>query len=201
MKEGEACKLISVEPKQHFTQPPPRYSEASIVKKWKNRYRSTINLCNNYSVYKIVSTFHWIAKGLFQAAAVKSYYILETFFQRCVEYDFTAQMEEKLDLISNGHADWKKELGHFWVPFFGHVNSVKQMTHDEVFSGIHDLVIDWFVQKKKKRGEYEMPCLLGGILKLNFGKPGCSLDVLTILNATIQKKLQVVTTIQNIQKV
>lgn len=76
---------------------------------------------------------------------------LETFFQRCIEYNFTAQMEEKLDLISNGRADWKKELGYFWVPFFNLVNSVKQMTHDEIFSGIHSLVVDWFCSEEGKK--------------------------------------------------
>lgn len=82
-------------------------------------------------------------------------------------------MQEKLDLISNGRADWKKELGCFWVPFFSLVNSVKQITHDEIFSGINDLVVNWYWSEEgKEEIGKKCPAYSDGILKLNFGKAG-----------------------------
>ncbi|MGL9725566.1 MAG: type I DNA topoisomerase [Wolbachia sp.] len=175
MKEGENCKLISVKPKQHFTQPSPRYSEASIVKKMEeisigrpSTYATIISVLQDRE-YVTLDNKRFIPSSRGKIVTI----FLETFFQRCIEYDFTAQMEEKLDLISNGHADWKKELGYFWVPFFSLVNSVKQMTHDEIFSGIHSLVVDWFCSEEGKEeiGKKCSDCS-DGILKLNFGKIG-----------------------------
>ncbi|BAP00478.1 type I DNA topoisomerase [Wolbachia endosymbiont of Cimex lectularius] len=175
MKEGEACKLISVDPKQHFTQPPPRYSEASIVKKMEeigigrpSTYAAIISVLQDRE-YVTLDNKRFIPSSRGKIVTI----FLETFFQRCIEYNFTAQMEEKLDLISNGRADWKKELGYFWVPFFNHVNSVKQMTHDEIFSGIYSLVVDWFCSEEgKEEIGKKCPDCSDGILKLNFGRAG-----------------------------
>ncbi|QKX01519.1 type I DNA topoisomerase [Wolbachia endosymbiont of Cruorifilaria tuberocauda] len=181
MKEGEICKIISVDQKQHFTQPPLRYSEASIVKKMEeigigrpSTYAIIISVLQNRE-YVTLNNKRFIPSSRGKIVTI----FLETFFRRYIEYDFTAQMEEKLDLISNGHADWKKELSYFWVPFFNLVNSVKQMTHDEIFNGIHDFAVDWFCSGKRKNeiGK-KCPNCSGGILKLNFGKAsvflGCS---------------------------
>ncbi|WP_395463046.1 type I DNA topoisomerase [Wolbachia endosymbiont of Cantharis cryptica] len=175
MKEGEACKLISVDPKQHFTQPPPRYSEASIVKKMEeigigrpSTYATIISVLQDRE-YVTLDNKRFIPSSRGKMVTI----FLKSFFHRYVEYDFTALMEEKLDLISNGNEDWKKELSHFWVPFFDNVSSVKKMTHDEVFSGIHDLVIDWFCSEEgKKYVGTKCPVCSDGILKLNFGRSG-----------------------------
>lgn len=175
MNEGEACKLISTHPKQHFTQPPPRYSEASIVKKMEeigigrpSTYGTIISVLQDRE-YVTLDNKRFIPSSRGKIVTI----FLKVFFHNCIEYDFTAQMEEKLDLISNGDADWKKELSHFWVPFFAHVNSVKQMTHDEVFNGIRDLIIDCFCSEEGKE-EIGKKCLncSDGILKLNFGRTG-----------------------------
>ncbi|MCV3769712.1 MAG: DNA topoisomerase, partial [Wolbachia pipientis] len=175
MKIGETCKLISVDSKQHFTQPPLRYNEASIVKKMEeigigrpSTYTIIISVLQNRG-YVILDNKRFIPSSRGKIVTI----FLETFFRKCIEYNFTAQMEEKLDLISNGCADWKKELSHFWVPFFNLVNSVKQMTHDEIFNGIHDLIVDWFYLKKEKKeiGKKCSSCS-DGTLKLNFGKAG-----------------------------
>lgn len=175
MKEGEGCKLVSVDPKQHFTQPPPRYSEASIVKKMEeigigrpSTYGTIISVLQDRG-YATLDNKRFIPSSRGKIVTI----FLKTFFHIYVGYDFTALMEEKLDLISNGHADWKEELSNFWIPFFGHVNSVKQMTHDEIFSGIHDLIIDCFCSEEgKKAVDQKCPDCSGGILKLNFGRTG-----------------------------
>ncbi|QKX02550.1 type I DNA topoisomerase [Wolbachia endosymbiont of Dirofilaria (Dirofilaria) immitis] len=175
MKEGEVCKLISINSKQHFTQPPLRYSEASIIKKMEeigigrpSTYAIIISVLQNRE-YVTLDNKRFIPSSRGKIVTI----FLETFFQHCIEYDFTAQMEEKLDLISNGRTDWKKELSYFWVPFFNLVNSVKQMTHEEIFNGIHDLVVDWFCSEKGKK-EIGRKCsgCSNGTLKLNFGKAG-----------------------------
>ncbi|WP_025264359.1 type I DNA topoisomerase [Wolbachia endosymbiont of Onchocerca volvulus] len=175
MKEGETCKLISVDLKQHFTQPPLRYSEASIVKKMEeigigrpSTYAIIISVLQDRK-YVAMNNKRFIPSSRGKIVTI----FLETFFQHCIEYNFTAQMEEKLDLISNGRADWKKELSYFWIPFFNLVNSVKQMTHDEIFDGIHDLVVDWFCSEEEKE-EIDKKCsnCSDGSLKLNFGKAG-----------------------------
>ncbi|MDD9331658.1 MAG: type I DNA topoisomerase [Wolbachia sp.] len=175
MKEGEACKLISVTPKQHFTQPPPRYSEASIVKKMEeigigrpSTYATIISVLQDREYVKFGNK-RFVPSNRGKIVTI----FLKTFFHRCVEYGFTAQMEEKLDSISNGHADWKEELSHFWLPFFDHVNSVNQMTHDEVLNGIHDLIIDCFCPEEEKQNtEKKCPTCPNGILKLNVGRNG-----------------------------
>ena len=175
MKEGEACKLISTDPKQHFTQPPPRYSEASIVKKMEeigigrpSTYGTIISVLQDRG-YVTLENKRFIPSSRGKIVTI----FLKTFFHICVGYDFTALMEEKLDLISNGGADWKEELGHFWEPFFAHVNSIKQMTHDEVFNSIHDLIIDCFCSEEgKKAVDQKCPECADGILKLNFGRTG-----------------------------
>ncbi|AAW70629.1 type I DNA topoisomerase [Wolbachia endosymbiont of Brugia malayi] len=192
MKEGEECKLISVDPEQHFTQPPSRYSEASIVKKMEeigigrpSTYAAIISVLQDRE-YVTLDNKRFIPSSRGKIVTI----FLETFFQRCVEYDFTAQMEEKLDLISNGRADWKKELGYFWVPFFNHVNSVKQMTHDEIFNGIRDLVVDWFCSEEgKKEVNKKCPDCPDGILKLNFGKAGVFLGCSNYPTCTHTKEI------------
>ncbi|NUY39299.1 type I DNA topoisomerase [Wolbachia endosymbiont of Litomosoides brasiliensis] len=192
MREGEECKLISVDLKQHFTQPPSRYSEASIVKKMEeigigrpSTYAAIISVLQDRE-YVTLDNKRFIPSSRGKIVTI----FLETFFQRCVEYDFTAQMEEKLDLISNGRADWKKELGYFWVPFFNHVNSVKQMTHDEIFNGIHDLAVDWFCSEEGKK-EVNKKCLdcHDGILRLNFGKAGVFLGCSNYPTCTHTKEI------------
>ncbi|MDG7056104.1 MAG: type I DNA topoisomerase [Wolbachia endosymbiont of Meromenopon meropis] len=175
IKESEECRLISVNPKQHFTQSPPRYNEASIVKKMEeigigrpSTYATMISVLQERE-YVILNNKRFIPSSRGKIVTI----FLETFFQRFIEYNFTAQMEEKLDLISNGRANWKKELSYFWVPFFNLVNFVKRMTHDEIFSEIHNLVVDWFCSEegKKKIGKNCFNCS-NGKLKLNFGKTG-----------------------------
>ncbi|WFW29648.1 MAG: type I DNA topoisomerase [Wolbachia endosymbiont of Menacanthus eurysternus] len=192
IKEGETCKLISIEIEKHLTQPPPRYSEASIVKKMEkigigrpSTYATIISVLLDRK-YVTLDNKKFIPSSRGKIVTI----FLETFFQHCVKYNFTAHIEKKLDLISNGHANWKKELSHFWIPFAKLVNSVKQMTHDEIFNGIRNLVIDWFcLEEKKEEIGKKCPNCSNGILKLNFGKSGIFLGCSTYPTCNHSKEI------------
>ncbi|UWI83348.1 type I DNA topoisomerase [Wolbachia endosymbiont of Howardula sp.] len=175
MKIGERCKLISVKFIQHFTRPPLRYSEASIVQKMEelgigrpSTYATIISVLKDRG-YILLDKKTFIPSNRGKIVTI----FLKVFFDRYVEYDFTADMEEKLDAISNGHADWKRELSNFWTPFFKRINSVNQMTHDAVISEIHDLIIDSFYSEEEKK-HLDIKCYscTSGILKLTFGRMG-----------------------------
>lgn len=178
LKKGEECKIISVTPKQHFTQPPSRYSEASIVKKMEevgigrpSTYSVVISVLQDRG-YATLENKRFVPSSRGKIVTV----FLKKFFNRYVEYDFTAYMEEELDLISNGSANWKEVLGQFWLPFFENTNSIKQMTYDEVLNGISDLILDCFCSEEEK-DSIERKCVTcsDGILKLNIGRSGAFL--------------------------
>jgi DNA topoisomerase-1 len=65
---------------------------------------------------------------------------LESFFQKYVEYDFTAALEEKLDLVSNNELNWKKVLQDFWIDFIGAVNEIKEIRITQVLDALNDLL-------------------------------------------------------------
>jgi DNA topoisomerase-1 len=110
--EGEALDLNLITPNQHFTQPPPRYSEASLVKKLEelgigrpSTYASIINTLQDRGYVKLEKKqFQPEDRGRIVTA------FLLNFFEKYVEYDFTANLEEQLDDISGGRLQWKKVL-------------------------------------------------------------------------------------------
>ncbi len=172
MQEGEVCKLIEVIPKQHFTQPPPRYSEASIVKKMEeigigrpSTYSVIISVLQDRN-YVTLDNKRFIPSNRGKIVTI----FLKNFFNRYIEYDFTAHMEEELDLISNGNADWKKVLDRFWVLFFDNAHSVQNMQYDEILNGMRDLIIDYFCVEKTS--DQKCPTCSEGDLKLNIGREG-----------------------------
>lgn len=140
MKEGENPALTGVEPEQHFTQPPPRYTEASLVKKMEEL---GIGRPSTYaSIVKVLQDREYVAldkrrfvpddKGRLVVA------FLSSFFPRYVEYDFTAQMEEKLDEISDGRMDWKTVLAEFWRDFSAAIDSTKEISFSQVIDVLNE---------------------------------------------------------------
>lgn len=119
LKEGAHLELTSVATDQHFTEPPPRYSEASLVKRMEelgigrpSTYASTLSVLKDRGYVKLEK------KRLVPESSgrlVTSF--LEGFFGRYVEYSFTADLEEQLDRISSNDIDWKTVLRDFWSPF------------------------------------------------------------------------------------
>ena len=129
MSAGEVLEKQAINSSQHFTEPPPRYSEAALVKRMEelgigrpSTYASILQVLQDRGYVRIDK------KRLMpedKGRVVVGF--LESFFQRYVEYDFTANLEEQLDRISNNEIDWKKVLQDFWVDFIGAVNDIKDL--------------------------------------------------------------------------
>ena len=119
LKEGTALKTLSIEPKQHFTQPPPRYSEATIVKDLEEK---GIGRPSTYA--SIISTIQgrkYVEKkeGRFyptELGAVVNNLLVEH-FTKIIDYDFTAKLEEELDAVEEGRMKWVNVVKDFYEPF------------------------------------------------------------------------------------
>ncbi len=126
MNEGEKLDTISVLSEQHFTEPPPRFSEASLVKKLEelgigrpSTYATILSVLQERAYVKLVAKkFIPEDRGRIVTA------FMENYFTRYVQYDYTALMENKLDDITNGEAQWKEVLTDFWGSFDSTVQSV-----------------------------------------------------------------------------
>jgi DNA topoisomerase-1 len=138
LAEGELAQVQEVTPNQHFTQPPPRYSEASLVKKLEelgigrpSTYASIIQVLQDRD-YVHLEKRQFIPEE--RGRLVTSF--LTNFFKRYVEYDFTANLEEQLDDISNGAAAWKDVLTEFWSAFKQTTDSTQSLTMTEVIDSL-----------------------------------------------------------------
>ena len=135
LAEGERVELDSIRPEQHFTQPPPRYTEASLVKSLESHgigrpstYASIIETLR-YRRYVEMSGRAFVPTDIGKIVSKFLVKYLGTY----VEYGFTAAMEDVLDEISNGEKEWHLELGRFWKPFIKSVDHVqKNVTREEV---------------------------------------------------------------------
>ncbi len=142
LSQGDHLKDRGVDAKQHFTEPPPRYTEATLVKKMEelgigrpSTYASTLAVLEDRGYVKI-DRKRLIPedKGRLVTA------FLEAFFKRYVEYDFTASLEEKLDLISDHQLDWKEVLRDFWKEFTGAVDETKELRVSDVLEALNELL-------------------------------------------------------------
>jgi len=135
LEVGERVELESIRPEQHYTQPPPRYTEASLVKSLESHgigrpstYASIIETLR-YRKYVEMSGRAFVPTDIGKIVSKFLVKYLGTY----VEYGFTALMEDVLDEISNGEKEWQKELGRFWKPFAKAVEHVqKNVTREEV---------------------------------------------------------------------
>ena len=119
MKIGEAVPLRDISADQHFTEPPPRYSEASLVKTLEeygigrpSTYASIIQVLLNRE-YVILDSRRFKPTDVGRAVAK----FLSGHFAQYVDYDFTAKLEDELDAVSRGEEEWKPLLQRFWTPF------------------------------------------------------------------------------------
>lgn len=134
VENGENVSKGDIIPEQHFTTPPPRFTEASLVKKLEelgigrpSTYASIIAVLQERK-YVRVEKLRFIPEDRGRIVTV----FLENFFKKYVEYDFTAQLEEYLDDVSAGEMEWKKLLGGFWVKFIKNIDAVKPLQISEV---------------------------------------------------------------------
>ncbi len=135
MSEGDAVKLLAIHAEQHFTEPPPRYSEASLVKALEEH---GIGRPSTYAT--IISTLQdreYVEMDNRRFVPTDIGKIVNRFltqhFHRYVEYGFTAAMEDELDAVSRGEEDWTIPLEKFWKPFIKQVRSTdKNVTREQV---------------------------------------------------------------------
>ena len=126
VREGDAMTARKVSPAQHFTEPPPRYTEASLVRKMEeigigrpSTYAGIVSVLQDRDYVKLESKrFVPEDRGRIVTA------FLANFFETYVRYDFTAQLEDQLDRISNGDLEWKNVLGEFWSGFSSAVEDI-----------------------------------------------------------------------------
>ena len=127
LEKGDKVKCNKVDPKQHFTQPPPRYNEASLIKALEEK---GIGRPSTYAtIITVIQTRKYVEK--LQSKALKPTILGKTVcnqlvsqFADIMDYKFTAGMEEKLDMIADKKAQWVKVLNDFYAPFMEEVNSV-----------------------------------------------------------------------------
>ena len=138
----EAVAKKAIKPEQHFTTPPPRFTEASLVKKLEelgigrpSTYASIIAVLQERKYVK-VEKMRFIPEDRGRIVTI----FLENFFKKYVEYDFTAQMEEFLDDVSAGSMEWKKLLTGFWNKFYKNIQAVQPLQVSEVINKIDEVL-------------------------------------------------------------
>lgn len=154
MKEGDATKLVDLTQNQHFTQPPPRYSEATLVKALEERgigrpstYASIMQVLRDRN-YVSMESRRFVPQD--RGRVVTTF--LANFFTKYVDYDFTANMEEELDAIASGHVQWKEVLSLFWKDFKAAVDGTKDLTITDVIDHLDaELGPHFFPEGEKSR--------------------------------------------------
>ncbi len=142
LSQGEAADKRGVTPEQHFTQPPPRYTEATLVKRMEelgigrpSTYASIVTTIQDRGyVRKDRNRLIPEDKGRLVIA------FLENYFRRYVGYDFTADLEEQLDDVSAGDRDYKDVLGRFWTDFSAAIAETSELRITEVLEKINEVL-------------------------------------------------------------
>jgi len=180
LAEGESANLIDIIPEQHFTDPPPRYTEASLVKKLEelsigrpSTYASIISVLQDREYVKLESKrFFPEERGRIVTA------FLLSFFKKYIEYDFTAKLEDDLDLISHGEMKWKAFLKEFWDHFNPRAEEVKNYPMDQILKELTPLLEEHLFSKIETQQDKKCPtCKVGELhIKLSRFGPflGCS---------------------------
>jgi DNA topoisomerase-1 len=168
LKEREALERGEIKPEQHFTQPPPRYSEASLVKKLEelgigrpSTYASIIQVLQDRNYVRLdKKRFIPEDRGRLVTA------FLTSFFERYVEYNFTADLENQLDEIADGQVAWKKVLEDFWRDFSAAVTGTKDLKISDVITALDEVLGPHFFPD---RGDGKDPrlCPVCGTGRLN----------------------------------
>ncbi len=175
MARGDSIGVTSIKPVQHFTEPPPRYSEASLTKKLEelgigrpSTYVSIMTTLKDRG-YVRIDKKRLIPED--KGRVVTAF--MESFFKRYVEYDFTADLEEQLDSISNGDINWKEVLRRFWADFTVAIGEVKDLRVTQVIDALNDLLAPHIFPAKPDGSDARAcPSCADGKLSLKLGKFG-----------------------------
>ncbi|ODT80553.1 MAG: DNA topoisomerase I [Pelagibacterium sp. SCN 64-44] len=172
---GDQPALEKIDIEQHFTQPPSRYTEASLIKKMEelgigrpSTYAATLSTLKDRDYVRLEGkALHPEDRGRIVTA------FLENFFTRYVEYGFTAGLEEQLDEISDGKLDYKQVLRDFWADFTGNVEEIKDLRVSEVLDALNEaLASRIFPPREDGSDPRRCPTCGTGTLSLKLGKFG-----------------------------
>ena len=179
LHENDRAPVKEVLPKQHFTEPPPRYSEASLVKNLEERgigrpstYASIISVIQDREYVKLEKKrFYPDDKGRILNAFLVNY------FTKYVEYDFTANLENELDKIANHELDWKDLLRHFWKDFSVNIESSSQYEIKSIIESLEKILeYHLFPEQTNDSDPRKCPSCDGGRVGLRLGKFGAFLS-------------------------
>jgi DNA topoisomerase-1 len=175
MKAGDPLEKRAIAADQHFTEPPPRFSEASLVKRMEelgigrpSTYAATLATLRDREYVRIEKKrLVPEDKGMLVTA------FLESFFKRYVEFDFTASLEEKLDRVSNAEIDWKALLREFWEEFTQAISGTKDLRVTEVLEALNGVLGEHIFPARGDGGDPRTcPTCGTGQLSLKLGKFG-----------------------------
>jgi DNA topoisomerase-1 len=194
MSEGDPLTRRDVKASQHFTQPPPRYTEASLVKKMEelgigrpSTYASTLSVLRDRNYVRLD------AKRLVpedRGRLVTAF--LTSFFTRYVDPGFTASLEEKLDEISDGRADWRAVMRAFWQDFSEAVDQTKDLKISDVINALDDDLGPHFFPAREDGGDPRLcPACQAGRLGLKLGRHGSFIGCSNYPNCQYTRRLAV----------
>ncbi|MEO1044993.1 MAG: type I DNA topoisomerase [Pseudomonadota bacterium] len=175
MHKGDCPTCHKVDTTQHFTQPPPRYSEASLVKTLEEKgigrpstYASILQVLKDRGYVRVEKNRFFAEES---GRLLVSF--LERFFTRYVEYDFTADLEEQLDDVSGGREDWQQLLSAFWRDFKPKTEEVMEQKPSDITKEL-DAFLEPYLFPKKEDGSDPRACpaCADGKLALRGGRYG-----------------------------
>jgi DNA topoisomerase-1 len=175
LARGDSLGTKEIKADQHFTEPPPRYSEASLIKKMEelgigrpSTYTAILSVLRERGYVRLEKKkLHPEDKGRIVTA------FLEAFFSRYVEYGFTADLEESLDKISAGEIDWKEVLRDFWRDFISAIEATKELRVTNVLDALNEILAPHiFPPRADGADPRQCPSCTVGQLSLKIGKFG-----------------------------
>ena len=175
LKAGDAPVKRGVEATQSFTQPPPRYSEASLVKRMEelgigrpSTYAATLQTLKDRE-YVRTDKNRFIPEESGRLVTA----FLERFFERYVDYDYTASLEDGLDDVSGGRTGWQQLLAEFWKDFKPKAGEVMEQQPSEVTAALDEFLAPWLFPDKEDGSDPRIcPACGTGRLALRGGKFG-----------------------------
>jgi DNA topoisomerase-1 len=194
INRGETPDRGEIRPEQHFTQPPPRYSEATLVKKLEelgigrpSTYASIIQVLQDRQYVTIDNRrFKPEDRGRLVTA------FLESFFPRWVDYGFTAALEEELDQVSAGDEDWKAVMRRFWEAFSSAVEQTRDLKISDVIDALdRDLGPHFFPAREDGADARGCPACGNGRLGLRLGKFGAFIGCSNYPTCQFTRRLEV----------
>lgn len=173
--EGEVVRHRQVEAKQHFTEPPPRYTEASLVRTLEelgigrpSTYASIISVLQERKYVRLENR-RFVPEDL--GRLVNAF--LTNFFEHWVRPDFTAELEAQLDAIAAGEVDWRRVLRNFWEPFYERVAEVSEQRVAGIIDALNEaLAPKLFPPRADGSDPRACPACGEGRLSLKFGRFG-----------------------------